>query len=381
MAHLLFVTWSGAGNQSPAIGLATSLATRGHTVTFAGYPQQRETFDTHGLGFRVLPRAQQAWPSEQPEDWMPVLVDAVWACPAHLEDLPELVETEGCDAVVVDCLMTGAIAAAEALTVPVSVLVHSAPGALAPPGGGLDLLALNAANDIRERVGLPPVGTLWDTWRPFTTLCTSIPELDPLRDRLPDGFDFVGPLRAAAPTSGWTWPWAVDDDRPLVVASFSTGQAWDQTTRARRTAEALDGGGYRLLVLTGPAAAVRDAESPDVAVRTFVPHDEVFPRASVTVSHAGHGTVAASLAHGVPMVNLPNLAADQPALAAQVERLGAGLALDGAAATPEEIASAVRTVLTDPGYAATAGDVASALESAPGADGAADRIESLLAGR
>lgn len=381
MAHLLFVTWSGAGNQAPAIGLAASLTSRGHTVTFAGYPTQRDTFEALGFGFRVLPRARRAWPSEPPPDWMPVLVDAVWACPAHVEDLPELVDSEGCDAVVVDCLMTGALAAAETLPVPVAVLVHSAPGALAPPGGGLDLLALDAINDVRERVGLTPVDTLWETWRPFTTVCTSIPELDPLRDRLPDGFDFVGPLRAPSPASGWIGPWAEDDDRPLVVASFSTGQAWDQTSRARRTVEALGDGQFRLLLLTGPAAAVRDAEGPDVAVRTFLPHDEVFPRASVTVSHAGHGTVAASLAHGVPMVSLPNLAADQPALAAQVERLGAGLALDGEAASPEEIVKAVRTVLTDPDYGAAARGLASTLESAPGADAAADRIESLPARR
>ncbi|MGH3094485.1 MAG: glycosyltransferase [Streptosporangiales bacterium] len=73
-----------------------------------------------------------------------------------------------------------------------------------------------------------------------------------------------------------------------------------------------------------------------------------------TVTHAGHGTLAASLAHGIPIVALPNPAADQPALAARVAELGAGVALDGEAATPTEIRAAVDTVLASGSYSAAA---------------------------
>ncbi len=51
---------------------------------------------------------------------------------------------------------------------------------------------------------------------------------------------------------------------------------------------------------------------------------------------------------------IPNDAADQPALAAQTQRLGAGIYLTDAAALPTAIAAAVRTVLDDPSYAANA---------------------------
>lgn len=379
MAHLMFVTWGGAGNQTPAIGLASALAARGHRVTFAGYPGQRETFEGFGFGFRVLPAAQHAWPLEPPDDWMTVLVDAVWACDAHLTDLPELVESEACDAVVVDCLMTGALAAAESLPVPTLVLVHSAPGALAPPGGGLDLLALARVNDVRARAGLDAVATLWETWRPFGTLCTSIRELDPLGDRLPGWLTFTGPIQAPYPPSGWRWPWPETDERPVVFASFSTGAAWDQSSRVRRTVEALDDGRHRLVALTGYADPTGVRPSADAAVLRFLPHSEALPRASAAVTHAGHGTVAAALAYGVPIVALPNPAADQPALAAQLEREGAGIALDGESASPAEIAAAVRTVLSEPDYAASAYRLGERIAAAPGLRGAADRVEALLA--
>jgi UDP:flavonoid glycosyltransferase YjiC (YdhE family) len=243
MARYLFLTWGGAGNQVPALGLAAALAGRGHSVTFAGYPDQRARFEAAGFGFTVLPRASHARPpsgAQSPADWMPVLVDAVWACAEHLEDVPDLAAREGCDVLVIDCMMFGALAAAERISVPAVVLVHSAPGALAPPGGGLDRLALDRVNQVRARADAAPVTALWDTWKPFAALCTSVPELDPLHGRLPAGFEFVGPVAEPDGTGkdDWRSPWPADDPRPLALVSFSTGSGWDQRSRIQRTLDA-----------------------------------------------------------------------------------------------------------------------------------------------
>jgi UDP:flavonoid glycosyltransferase YjiC (YdhE family) len=364
MARYLFLTWSGAGNQAPALGLAAALAGRDHTVTFAGYPDQRARFEAAGFGFSVLPSAPHAWPSpraEPPADWMPALVKAVWACEGHLEDVPGLAEREGCDALVIDCMMFGALAAAERISVPTAVLVHSAPGALAPPGGGLDLLARERVNQVRASAGAAPVTALWDTWKPFAALCTSVPELDPLHGQLPEGLEFVGPV--AEPDGGkddWRSPWPAGDSRPLALVSFSTGSGWDQSSRIQRTLDALDDGGYRVLVTTTAADISGISVPGDAVLIRSVPHARVLPCAAVTVTHAGHGTIAASLAHGVPVVALPNSGADQEALAQQVAKLGAGIALPGGTATPEQIAAACRRVTGEDGYAKNAralGDV------------------------
>lgn len=377
MARFLFFTWGGAGNQTPAFGVAAKLVASGNTVVFAGYPEQRARFEQRGFEFRELPRAQHAWPSEPPEDWMPVLADVVWACPEHLADVPELAAAERCDAMVVDCLMFGVLAAAERSAVPTAVLVHSAPGAIAPPGGGLDQLALDRVNAIRAEAGLADVDALWDTWLPFTTLCTSIPDLDPLATKVPAEFTFVGPVFEPHTPSSRPLPWPDDDDRPLVLTSFSSGQAWDQSSRILRTIAALSDGSYRLLVTTGLADLDGATVPAAAALLPYQPHADVLPHAAVTVTHAGHGTVAASLAHGVPLIGLPNLAADQPVLAAQVAQLGAGRALDGDSATPDEIADAVHAVLSDGRYADAARRLADVIDAMPGVDGAAEMLESL----
>jgi UDP:flavonoid glycosyltransferase YjiC (YdhE family) len=116
----------------------------------------------------------------------------------------------------------------------------------------------------------------------------------------------------------------------------------------------------------------------NAVIRRFVPHALVLPQAAVTISHAGHGTVTASLTHGVPLVALPNPAADQPFLAATIQRLGAGLALEGTAG-PEAIRTAVREVLGQPSYARAARTLAAKIGAMPGAAGAADQLERLSA--
>jgi UDP:flavonoid glycosyltransferase YjiC (YdhE family) len=91
-----------------------------------------------------------------------------------------------------------------------------------------------------------------------------------------------------------------------------------------------------------------------IEIVPYVPHAAILPWASAVVTHAGHGTLTAALAHGLPIVAIPNEAADQPALAAQAARLGAGIHLHDEGATATAIASAIRTVLDDSTYAANA---------------------------
>lgn len=375
MARFLFVTWLGGGNQPPAIGAAQELQARGHTVTFAGYASQRDRFMQLGFEFHVLQEAEALVREYSPEDLFALLVEAVWACPAHLRDLPAILSREHYDVVVVDCLMFGALAAAEVAGLPTAVLVHSAPGLLVEPGGPLEQMMIGPVNAVRQAAGLDTVSNAWQAWERFPTLCTTIPELDPLASQTPAAFRYVGPVFDHVPHSGWRAPWPEHDPRPLVVVSFSTGNAWDQRSRIERTLEALGSSNYRILVTSGMANVDGLPVPPNAALVPFVPHSEIMGQAAITITHAGHGTVAAALAHGVPLVCLPNMAADQPGLAAQVAHLGAGIALAGDSASPGEIAGAVAEVCANPSYAARARQLAEAIAAAGGAASAATVLE------
>jgi len=281
----------------------------------------------------------------------------VWASPDHLEDIPDAVSATSADVLIVDFSLHGALASMARLAVPAAVLAHSAiAGLVPPPETPVGQARLDATNRLREGAGLPALARLNDAWVGRLTLVTTIPELDPAAAGADRSVRYVRPVFEGFPDEPWDSPWDLDDDRKMVLVSFSTTKLWDQSGRIRNTLEALADEPVRVLVSASQAIELASVPG-NAAIRRFVPHARVLPSVAATVTHAGHGTVAASLAYGVPVVALPNPAADQPFLAARVKQLGAGLAMDGES-EPTAIRDAVREIMTQPSYAAAAAKLA-----------------------
>jgi UDP:flavonoid glycosyltransferase YjiC (YdhE family) len=379
MARYLFLTWDGSGNQAPELGIAQALRETGHEVAIAGYESQRARIERHSFPFSLLERSSAAFALPAGGDIVEALTTGVWVSPFHLSDTADAVRREAPDLVLIDCLLFGALVAAEYQHLPAVVLVHSAPGLQVPPGGEFERFQLlRPLNVLRSEVGLSPVVSVWENWARFPTLCASLPVLDPLAGLAPPAFGYVGPIQEQFPASGWHAPWPDDDPRPLVLVSFSAGAAWDQTSRIQRTLVGLAERPVRVVVTGSVTDTVLRSIPPNACVVPFLPHMEILPQAAVTVTHAGHGTTTAALAHGVPLICLPNTRSDQPALAAQVAMLGAGIALDGDTAPPEAIAETVMSVLSEPSYAVAARRLAAEIAAADGPRTAVTWLEACL---
>ena len=378
MTRFAFVTWDGGGNVPPAVGIAQGLVARGHDVVFIGYEVQRKRFEQRRLPFVALRRTGgfDIYATSDPGGRIAGLMANVWVSPEHLDDLPDAVAATSPDVLVIDFSMQGALASATHSAVPTAVLAHSAiAGLVPPPESPVGAARLSATNRLREEARLPQLARLTEAWTGYPTLVTTIPALDPAAETADGSVHYLGPVFEALPDHYWESPWQADDGRPLVLVSFSTTGLWDQSGRIRNTLEGLAGESVRVLV--SAAQSMDLGPIPDnAAIRSFVPHQLVLQGATVTVTHAGHGTVAASLAHGVPLVALPNPAADQPFLAARVQQLGAGQAIDGESG-PTAIRTAVREVMTHPSYAAAAAQLAIAIRAAPGVGGAVVELERL----
>ena len=378
VARFTFVTWDGGGNLPPAVGIAQELMARGNEVRFLGYLSQKGAIEARGFAFSALPRSGDfdLYAECAPEQRLPAIIRNVWACPEHLDDIPDALAAHPADVLVVDFLIQGALAQARRSEIPVAVLAHSSvAGIVPPPDSPMGSARLAAANAFRATSGLPRMERLNDAWDGLPTIVTTIPELDPAADGAAESVRYVGPIGERTPQSTWEAPWAPDDGRPLVLASFSTTRLWDPASRIRNALAALADEPVRVLLIAGPASL--PPELPDNATaRPFVPHAEVLPSVMATITHCGHGTVTASLAHGVPIVGLPYPAADQPFLAARIQSLGAGLAMDGES-NPAIIRSAVRDLLAQPSFGEAAARLGRAIRAAPGAAGAADVLEQL----
>lgn len=383
MTRFAFVTWDGGGNVSPAVGMAQELASRGHDVVFIGYEVQRKRFADKRLKFVALRRSGQfdIYRTNDAALRIAGLMANVWACPEHLDDVPDAVAATSADVLIVDFSMQGALASATKLPIPVAVLAHSSIAGLVPPPekSPIGATRLIATNRLREPAGLPALARLNEAWTGYLTLVTTIPALDPAAAGADSCVHYIGPVFESFPDERWDSPWGAGDDRPMVLVSFTTSGLWDQSGRIRNTLEALSGEAVRVLVSASQPMDLAPIPH-NATIRRFVPHAMVLPGAAVTVTHAGHGTVAASLAHGVPLVALPNPVADQPFLATAIQQLGAGLALDGESG-PAAIRTAIREVMGQPSYAAAAGNLAVAIHAAPGVAGAAVELERLAVTR
>lgn len=163
---------------------------------------------------------------------------------------------------------------------------------------------------------------------------------------LPGSVRYVGPV---LDDPVWSEPCAVPEgDEPLVVVGLSSTYM-RQADVLRRIVAALGGLPVRAVVPTGPAVDPAEITGTDkVRVVRSAPHAQLFQRADVVVTHAGHGTLIKALAAGVPALCLP-MGRDQGDNVVRAARHGAVLSLRPSASHPR-IAAAVRRLLDDPAY-------------------------------
>jgi MGT family glycosyltransferase len=207
-------------------------------------------------------------------------------------------------------------------------------------------------------------------------LVLTSPSYDLPAVRLPSMVRYVGP-QLDDPTWGepWTDPWPGDHPDPLVLVSFgSTFQ--DQSGVLGRTITALETLPVRALVTLGEVISPEELPDADnVVTVTSAPHAAVLPHASVLVTHGGHGTVIKALAHGVPVVCIPQ-GRDQADNAARVEVSGVGVRLKRTAGT-RAIRRSVQQVLANPDYTLAALRMGRTIGEEIGAQAARHEVEAL----
>jgi MGT family glycosyltransferase len=108
---------------------------------------------------------------------------------------------------------------------------------------------------------------------------------------------------------------------------------------------------YTLILATGPSNDPTALGPMPSNVRTvpYLSHALLLPHCDAVITHAGAGTLIASIDAGCPMVFVP-LFGDQPANAERAAAAGAGIVLDRDALSPGIVREAVRAVLRDEGY-------------------------------
>lgn len=419
--RVLVVLWDGGGVVPPLMEVARRLVDSGNEVVVLADPTIAREAQAAGATFRSWAQAPHRQSRDRTED---IIRDYAFksqqkffkaefrgyfidAGPQWTADILAAIEEDGIDAVVCDFMLPWASIAAEARSIPCTVLVtfpYPVPTAGFPPQGSALIPVpgflerprdavirrmtewfydkwVPTMNEVRAGLGLPSITHAMDQVRNSAAVVVlTARSFDNPGSAVPPNVMWAGPmLDDPSWAQPWESPWRVDDQRPLVVVGMSS-TFQDHVDLLQRIVDALSGLPVRGLVSRGPA--VRDGEvtgSANVVVVDSVPHDEVLAHASVLVTHCGHGTAMKGLAAGVPMVCIP-IGRDQTDNAARIVKLGAGVTLKPKASV-DTIRTAVQRVLADPSYRAAAAPMAAAIASGSGEVDVVATIESTIAER
>jgi len=198
-------------------------------------------------------------------------------------------------------------------------------------------------NQVATANGLEPFSSYRNLLEADRVLVFSYGEGFDGRSGVPDNVVHVGPLRSVDPEA--TGEYRPLSDAPVVVVGLSTSYM-DQQALLQKLCDVLAQLPVEALVTTGPAISPDSlTRGPNTTVTQFIAHDRILPAARLLVTHAGHGTVAAGLTYGVPMLCIP-MGRDQPMVAQKVVENGLGTTI-GPDASREQLRAAISALITD----------------------------------
>lgn len=378
MANILWLNWSGGGNLPPSLGIARVLTERGHRVSFAGRPEMVPRVERAGLRAIEVTRAYEQADRYPANKWLPRAASFLTS-PAVAEEVRALLAAESPDVVIVDHMFPVAQLEAARFGKP-SVLVCNTCvwRALDMWRGFIAMLV-----GLRTEAGFAPLPSdLESLWMiQDKVISATLKSLD-----IPVGvlgnahkLRHVGPiLERERHGVRVALPWPDDPAVPLVLVSFSTMPEQGSVKKFQNAIDALATLPVRGVVTVGDSvdpAALRGSEN--IAVLATADHDDLMRRASLVLTHGGHGTFMRALRNGLPVVVVPGLGGDQPINGAAAEAWNVGRALPPDAGA-EAMRAAVAQVLGSPACRQNARTIAPQLAGVDGAGRAADEIEAML---
>jgi UDP:flavonoid glycosyltransferase YjiC (YdhE family) len=249
--RFLFVSFDGGGNTAPTYPLVRRLVARGHKVTLLGQPAQAEA--ARALGATFAPLGLPDWtPGTSVEEQEEVLLSLLFG-PAVGEAVLESLDREApTEVLVVDCMLTSGLAAAERSRLPAAALVHFLyEQFVRGTTGRMWEAALPTINTMRAHFGLPPAVSPMALMDPMKMVLVACPqEFDVAMPDPPANVRYVGAMRDDPPTVKQKSPWESTDGQPRVLVAFSTTYQ-HQEEALRRTATALAALSVQAIITVG----------------------------------------------------------------------------------------------------------------------------------
>jgi UDP:flavonoid glycosyltransferase YjiC (YdhE family) len=356
------------GDVQPYIALALGLMRAGHSVTLATHPCLRGLVESYGVTFTPMGPDidighEAALIRAKSPNWMVGFMRVMKFSFTMLEQShADLLETcRGMDLVIVSHSAAGHMEADKLglPTVSVTLMPEAIPvndpkdsfvkrALMGLAGAGMGMLMTRPLNQIRKRVGLPPMGPTGITSETLNLIPLS-PQISPPNPLWEPRHRMTGYWFAPAPEN-WTPP---DDlaafleagEPPVVISLGAMALSGEDSRESAQIAlAAVKQAGVRA-VIQGWYEAMKQLQiPPNVFHAGSIPHDWLLPRASGLVHHGGFGTTASGFRAGIPMLVIPHII-DQFIWGNKAAQLGVGpKPIPRPKLTAENMAAALRAM-------------------------------------
>lgn len=425
MARIVLTCWGSHGDVDPFLGLGLTLAARGHDITIATIEHYRSLIETAGLAFRAIrPNVnpsdshviEQIMDRSRGTDYLlrQLLFPNVRAM---FEDVSDA--ATGADLLVSHPITfaTPIVAAhrqipwASVVLAPASMfsstdmmVLPPAPWLkslerFAPWTGRVVMRAVRSmlaswpkqVYQLRQSLGLPRGGNPILEGQHSPTLVLALYSRllgDPQPDwpphvvvtghafyDAPHGTSLAPELEAFLASGPPPLVFTLGSSVVIIEKEFWRESA-DATARLGARAVFIAGEGHdsvrSMINSTFPSAA------RNIVVVNRAPHSLLFPRASTVIHQCGVGTLAQGLRSGAPLLAVP-YAHDQPDNAWRACHLGVGRTIQAGRYLAPRVAAELRTLTSEPDFAAAAKRVANVVRSEGGLEAASDAIEHTFA--
>ncbi|WP_394840003.1 hypothetical protein LVJ94_24245 [Pendulispora rubella] len=393
--RILFVVPPLTGHVNPTVSVARALMARGHRVAWAAHARYVGHLLPEGAELVPLddPRFDEAWVDLRERSksvrgfeslqflWQEVLVPLARGM---LPSVQEAIARYEPDVLSVDQQAIAGSLAARRARIPYATLSTTSASVVDP----LEALPkvkqwVDAQLEGLEReAGLTPMrapdisphcAIVFSTEALIGGVPLAVSDFQRSEQAWPAHYRFVGPSIEDRPDAT-PFPWESLAPGPRVFVSLGTVSTEVGERFYANVVEGLRDVGAQV-ILAAPPALVPEPP-PTFLVRERVPQLALLPKVDAVVCHAGHNTVCESLANGLPLVVAP-IRDDQPVVASQVVRAGAGVRVRYGRMSAKSLREAVVSVLGDPSYRRAAERVRDSFRAAGGARAAADALEAL----
>jgi len=391
MARVLFINGGSEGHINPTISVVEELISRGEEVVYFAIEDFRERLERTGATVRTFDGQKfvKAFISGGRNNFLERVNGLLHTADIVIPSVLEQIEGEQFDYMIHDSMFGCGYLLAQILNLPA---VNSCTS-FAQTSALFDTM-------LKQLAEKNPVESLQPAYDEFHRLTTSlkekydvvihspyevfcnpapltivytIKEFQPSGEEFDQTYKFVGPsISSRRMKESFNLP-AIKDKHPIYI---SLGTVFNQAIDFYKLCmEAFGDTDQTVVMSIGEKAQLSDlGEIPNnFIVKNYVSQMDVLQFSKLFITHGGMNSVHEGLYYGVPLIVIPQ-GADQPVIAEQVVRIGAGMKLPMQSLTAKQLRDAADYVLSNPALQKAVELISESLQIAGGAKQVVEEI-------